>query len=271
MRCTASLLILTAGLLFIGAAARAADPVIRFEAGDPLWAPSPERLTKWVDEGITAGMDEVELPTVANVTRWAWSSDRGLKVPTEEGPNRTLRCVIVVTPQALATIAGYAAACHEATYQRINADRAAVVSDIVGRLAISPDLLIVAVVNGPDGELPAAIYVAGSWHSPDREQGRLLDDFMDGTFPAGQLTPYWAATFAMASCEGKKFLDPRERTRLYLYHLTPATPPNHLIPATPPTRRPFAEALPVPRSKSGEVIRVAFGDENGFVYADVGG
>ena len=66
------------------------------------------------------------------------------------------------------------------------------------------------------------------------------------------------------------FFEPRERTRLYLYHLTPATPPNHLIPAIPPTRRPFAEALPVPRSKSGEVIRVAFGDENGFVYADVG-
>jgi hypothetical protein len=34
---------------------------------------------------------------------------------------------------------------------------------------------------------------------------------------------------------------------------------------------PFAEALPVPRSKSGEVIRVAFGGEEGFVYANVGG
>ena len=62
MRCMALLLILTAALLFVGIVVRVADPVIGLEAGDPLWAPSPERLAKWVDEGITAGMDQSSCP-----------------------------------------------------------------------------------------------------------------------------------------------------------------------------------------------------------------
>jgi hypothetical protein len=115
-----------------------------------LKVPAKAKVVEYVTDGIDAAAKGTELWEVEGVRRWIAAEKKGLPFSTRTtGPllegstgaseglqeaDARLYLVVLIRPQFTATVAGWQAAQDEATWQRIQQDKAAVAAEVADRV-----------------------------------------------------------------------------------------------------------------------------------------
>ena len=174
-------------------------PAIEVAEGDPLWKPTVSDLASWVNDGINAAAAETSLPDASGINQWIWSSSSGLAIG-----GGTLHCVIACTPQLVATVAGWEAAWHEDTWERIQTDQAGVAAEIARRLAGQFSgrsvLFMVGVREVPTGGPMGAIWYRGMWRHLSVSGQIPIGTVATADAPTSGIRPEWAGAYLLGQC-----------------------------------------------------------------------
>ena len=162
-------------------------------AENRIFAPSPATVRTWVGQGIDGAAADLPLARLRVLNRTAWAGALDI------APRR-LRMAVALTPEAVATLAGWEAAWDEETWERIKADRATVTEEIAQAvmsgcqkreltLALVFDRLPSAGRGGPVG---LHIFAGGRWYYGTGGEPAAIEDFADWSRP-NPPGPEWAA------------------------------------------------------------------------------
>jgi len=175
-------------------------PAIEVADGDPLWKPSTSALASWVNDGINAAAAEMALPVTPGVTQWVWGNPQGLSI----GGGGSLHCLIACTPQLVATVAGWEAAWHEDTWERIQHDQAGVAAEIARRVKGSFSgrsvMFMVGVRGVPTGGPHGAIWYRGLWRHLSFSGQIPIGTVATTDAPTSGLRPEWAGAYVLGQC-----------------------------------------------------------------------
>jgi len=175
-------------------------PTIEVAEGDPLWKPTTSALASWVNDGINAAAAETSLPVAPGVSQWVWSRPQGLSI----GGGGSLHCVIACTPQLVATVAGWEAAWHTDTWERIQADQAGVAAEIARRLkgvfSGRSVLFMVGVQGVAAGGPSGAIWYRGLWRHLSFSGQIPIGTVATAEAPTSGLRPEWAGAYVLGQC-----------------------------------------------------------------------
>ncbi len=264
-----AVIVLWSGIAAPGMESPAAQTIgpgpFRVVSTDPVWVPTVLEVNDWVHDGINAAADGVALQDVPGLKRWAWGYPAGEPC----GRGQSLRFVIVAAPQYVATVSGWTAAWHEATWARIQLDQDEVAAQLARGIARSwrnGRLLVAVGIQGrpepDDGYRPTvALYYDNAWRC--RHEGGLsaLEGFVDLGASQGGRTPLWATARVLRDAlNGSAFSDP-ENTVVALLQL-------ERVPLEPLSIA-FDPRLPTPAVRQPGWARVAVGDPDSLGYVDL--
>jgi len=169
---------------------------IEFVEGDPIWDPTADQLVAWVNDGINAAAAELPLHQVAGIASWEHSAMPG--IPCYDG---RMRFVIALTPQYIATAAGWASSWDSEVWEQVLIDQNTVAQDIARRLFLRRDLRFWIGVRCADLAAPmnahAAVYYKDGWRGLEMGRHWSASATADDRIPA-RFDAAWAGAYALA-------------------------------------------------------------------------
>ncbi len=179
---------------------RPGEGVIEAVPGDPIFAPTQAQLQGWVNDGINAASKEIGILDIPGVAASTARFPQGIACSTGR-----VRFVLAVTPQVVATAAGWSAAWEDDLWERIVADQDMVAAVMAGALSGNTwarDLPFLIAMSRDDMWAPidanAVVWAYDEWRGVSlNPQGSLLDvakDVPGRTHP----TRKWAGNYVLA-------------------------------------------------------------------------
>lgn len=169
---------------------------IEFLEGDTIWDPTADQLAIWVNDGINAAAAETPLHQIAGIAAWEHSSAPGALCY-----DGRMRFAIALTPQYIATAAGWASSWDPATWEQILIDQNAVAQNIARRLSLGRELCFWVGIQRADLAAPmnahGAVYYKDGWRGIEMGSrwsvSAAADDQVSARFDAA-----WAGAYALA-------------------------------------------------------------------------
>jgi len=173
---------------------------IEFVEGDPIWHPTTDQLVAWVNDGINAASEETGLLDIPGIDAWVARFPSG--VPCWTG---RVQMVIAVTPQVVATAAGWSAAWEPDIWEQISTDQDAVASVMAGAFGANSwarDLPFLIAMRRDDLWAPidarSAIWAYNEWRNVDLSHRGALLDVADDSPGRMHPTQKWAGSYMLA-------------------------------------------------------------------------
>jgi len=198
--------LMVALVVAIGAAEARNTPGTRFSAqivasgGDPIFYPTEQQLQGWVNDGINAASGEIGLLAVPGIDAWTARFPSG--VPCWTG---RVQAVIAVTPQVVATAAGWSAAWEPDIWEQISADQNAVAAAMAGSFGANswardlPFLIAMRRDNLWDPiDARSAVWAYEQWRNVNLSHRGVLLNVADDSPGRMHPTQKWAGNYVMA-------------------------------------------------------------------------
>lgn len=180
-----------------------------------LFAPKLEWVKQWVNEGIDIAANDRKVFEWRGISRWIWYEHAGRTLV----PNRAMRVCIVLTPQLVGTVAGWATAWDERVWARMwdeqkkewnqgererVVDRIAndIIADLDARRILDGDDLWMAIGtevinNVASGPMLYYMYGGFKWYRLTVEPQGNIRDFSRKQ-PLNRPHPLWVARYVLA-------------------------------------------------------------------------
>jgi len=176
------------------------EGVIEKIPGDPIWAPTQAQLQGWVNDGINAATAEIGLLDVPGVDDWIAKFPAGIPCWTGR-----VQLAVAVTPQLVATAAGWSAAWEPDLWEQISTDQdtfSAVMAGSFGWNSWARDLPFLLALRRDDLwasiDARSAVWAYDQWRNVNLSNHgpilNLADDSPGRTHP----TQKWAGNYVLA-------------------------------------------------------------------------
>ncbi len=234
------------------------------EDGDPLWKPTKAQLAEWVASGVQAAAAGMYLPDLPVVGKWMRTFDP--PIPAAQG--RQVRFIILMSPELGATVAGYAAAWHEPTWEEMRQNRDRVIGGIASRLSheyYGARLYVAAGMLGDEPGSPDtsvhggayAPYYKDEWRRVDISKAGSLAYVLKSEWTSGSPNAKWALGYLLGQMGDYIAMVDGDRLSIR-FGTWPRRPQYYPVEqfdfgATPP---------------AANTIRIAIGTDASFAYAD---
>jgi len=169
---------------------------IKFIEGNPIWDPTTDQLVAWVNDGINAAAGEIPLHQVPGIAAWEHAVNPG--IPCYDG---IMRFAIALTPQYIATAAGWASSWDSETWEQVLIDQNAVAQEITRRISLRRDLHFWIGIRSTDLAAPmgahGAVYYKDGWRGLEMGSHWSVRDAADDSISA-RFDAAWAGAYALA-------------------------------------------------------------------------
>jgi len=176
------------------------EGVIEKVPGDEIWAPTQEQLQGWVNDGINAASEEIGLLDVPGIAAWTARFPQG--VPCWTG---RVQAVIAVTPQLVATAAGWSAAWEPDIWEQIIADQDVAAEVMAGALSggsWARDMPFLIAMRRDDLWAPiearSAVWAYNEWRNVNLNPRGSLWNWVDDSPGRFHPTQQWAGKYVLA-------------------------------------------------------------------------
>jgi len=176
------------------------EGVIEKVPGDPIWAPTQAQLQGWVNDGINAASEETGLLDVPGIDAWTARFPQG--VPCWTG---RVQAVMAVTPQLVATAAGWSAAWEPDLWEQISTDQNAVSAAMAGSFGANSwarDLPFLIAMRRDDLWTPidarAAVWAYEQWRNVSLSNRGPILNLADDSPGRMRPTQKWAGNYVLA-------------------------------------------------------------------------
>ena len=176
------------------------EGVIEKIPGDPIWAPTQAQLQGWVNDGINAATAEIGLLDVPGVDDWIAKFPAGIPCWTGR-----VQLAVAVTPQLVATAAGWSAAWEPDLWEQISTDQdtfSAVMAGSFGWNSWARDLPFLIAMRRDDLWAPiearSILWAYDAWRNVDLQHRGTLLDVADDSPGRMHPTPQWAGSYVLA-------------------------------------------------------------------------
>jgi hypothetical protein len=257
-----------------------APPIIPL-VGDPVWNPTDEQLAAWALDGVNAAAADMYLADQPGVLSWIWAPDQPVALP--EG--RSLRFAALLTPQLVATTAGYAAAWDERWWGKVQADQANTLGELGARVNSAmrgSQLTWLVVLDAPDligwPTAPNATiyYKDRRWGSVRGATPTGMGDFVQDSFPLGASGDRWAGGYLLGQIADWPCLQKSDSLAIITYNwqLRPqqrvewSSEMPEAPSLSPITTHFLAEQLVDLRPPLPDIARLLIGGSNHWAFAD---
>jgi hypothetical protein len=187
-------------ILLLLAVLLAAVPALAVE--NPLFGPSEATLARWVQRGF--GLAEQEKPILADrrMAQCTWLQEPTGLMIGRPGMATGIRLVVLLTPEYIATLAGWAAAWDPAKWPAIQenpAEQAAVIAKKIVEHSEPDQLCIGLVVESPQESLFAFrswVFGGGRWYGVQLEPWQVYGEAGAEVTPDAP-SPLWAWQYTL--------------------------------------------------------------------------